>query len=124
MHTPNAVLTPLDQHVARPLMEAEVERARRYGRPLSVLIVERLRDASLAVRASDLAVRLDREHTLIVAPETERGGAREIARRADATAGARIAGMAAFPVDGLSLDALMLAAQAEEATAGDDGGRR
>lgn len=105
--------TPLlELHEALPLIEAELERARRYRRPLSLVV---MRDADvrlLSVRAPDILVGIDRNRVMVVAPETGRADAHVLAERLGALAEADVAGVACFPDDGPGLEALLIAAEA------------
>ncbi|MEQ8834896.1 MAG: hypothetical protein RIB67_10710 [Miltoncostaeaceae bacterium] len=95
---------------ATPLVEAEIERARRYDRALAVIIVTGGDMSLFAARIPDLLVRLDRKRTMVVAPETDTERADVFAARLCAITGALVEGTAAFPGDGQSLASLMRAA--------------
>ncbi len=97
----------LDFRQAGPLVEAELERARRYSRPLSMVVLEGGDVSRIEVRLTDIVVRLDRARVALVAPETPAAGARVAARRVAEECGGRIVGVATFPEQGVTAAALL-----------------
>lgn len=95
---------------ATPLAEAEIERARRYDRAMSVIIVKGGDISRFSARIPDLLVRMDRQRVMVIAPETDSQRAQVFAGRLCSITGARCEGTASFPNDGQSLAALMRAA--------------
>lgn len=99
----------------------EVTRARRYRRPLSLLVLspadaddETLRrlgsDVMAVIRVVDILARLDDKRLVLLLPETERAGATILARRTEArNPGLRVT-VAALPGDGPSLESLLATA--------------
>jgi GGDEF domain-containing protein len=99
----------------------EMMRARRYGRPLSLIVVtpaepgaQRLRATGQhlqrALRETDSVGRLDDERLVVLLPETERDAAHAIARRIRDLVAAAQVGVANHPADGATWEALLAVA--------------
>lgn len=102
----------------------EVTRARRYKRPLSLLVLspadpddETLRrlgsDVMAVIRVMDILARLDDGRLALLLPETERAGATTLARRTEQrNPGLRVT-VATLPGDGTTWEALLAAAESK-----------
>lgn len=102
----------------------EVTRARRYKRPLSLLVLspadpddDTLRrlgsDVMAVIRVMDILARLDEGRLALLLPETERAGATTLARRTEQrNPGLRVT-VATLPGDGTTWEALLAAAESK-----------
>lgn len=92
---------------ATPLAEAEIERARRYDRHVSLIILKGGEISRFTARIPDLVIDLDRSRVMVVAPETDAENARNFGQRICQITGAQMDGSASFPEDGQSFASLM-----------------
>lgn len=110
----------LDRTVAR-----EMIRARRYDRPLTLVVVRpaesgakalRLLGQTLAelIRETDLIARLDEAHLAVLLPETDQEGGQTFVVRVLGRVPGVYASAANYPVDGTTWEALAAAALATE----------
>jgi hypothetical protein len=95
-------------------LELEVVRARRYLRPLTLVVVEGAAPSwsefGPALREIDLLVPIG-ARLILALPETARPAAESVVRRLSSQIGRREHGMATYPDDGNDLAALLAVAQ-------------
>jgi hypothetical protein len=90
------------------LLRMEVARARRYGGSVSLVVLPPFISTPTALRVADVSGFDRRGRVVLVLPNTDRDGARQVAERAGATLEGEVAArIVTFPSDALTVGSLM-----------------